>query len=159
MSPLPSWLPIMFNVNPWTSDTFEDLYTIFRTDFIIYPVNYKGYNVWFYQDMEDGKEIIFWHLTTRLDTTTGDRLPDLPRCERLPWARPIISNCNNQEILSWDYIEGDGTIHTYVWLNNHDYVVVMKKYADDRRRLITAFWVEYPNTKRKLLKKFKQRTA
>lgn len=159
MSPLPSWLPVMFIVNPWTSGTFDDLYTIFRTDLIIYPVNYNGFNVWFFPEMEDGKEKIFWHLTTRVDIVTGDRFPDLPRCERLPWARPIINNCNDQEVLSWDYIEGDGVTHTYVWLNNHDYVIIMKKYTDDSRRLLTAFWVEYPNTKRKLLKKFKQRTT
>ncbi len=59
-----------------------------------------------------------------------------------------------REVLAWDHEEGDGTIKTYVWLENHDFVVIMKKYPDGRRRLITSFWVEYANTKRKLRKKY-----
>lgn len=104
--------------------------------------------------MEDGKEKIFWHLTSRDDKETGERLPDLRRCERLPWVRPMLDYPEKREVLAWDHEEGDGTIKTYVWLENHDFVVIMKKYPDGRRRLITSFWVEYANTKRKLRKKY-----
>lgn len=61
------------------------------------------------------------------------------------------------EILTWDHLEGDGTIKTYVWLENYDFVVILKKYEDGGRRLITSFWVEYENTKSKLRKKYTRR--
>ncbi len=53
-------------------------------------------------------------MTSREDKATGTRLPDLRRSERLPWARPMINNAGQPEVLDWDYEEGDGTIkHMY----------------------------------------------
>ena len=45
-------------------------------------------------------------------------------------------------MLVWDYEEGDLTIKTYVWLKEYDFIVIMKKYPDDKRRLITSFYVD-----------------
>ena len=61
------------------------------------------------------------------------------------------------EELAWDYEEGDGTIKTYVWLDEYDFVVILKKYPDGGRRLITSFWVEYGHKKRSLRKKYENR--
>ncbi|CAE6517440.1 conserved hypothetical protein [Nitrosomonas nitrosa] len=44
-----------------------------------------------------------------------------------------------------------------MWLENYDFVVVLKKYEDGGRRLITSFWVEYEDTKSKLRKKYTRR--
>jgi len=153
----PEWLPELFPVNPWQEDTYEALYRLFARDFKASQPVYDGHAVWFFPEMEDGKEIIFWHLTSREDKEAGDRLPDLRRSERLPWVRPMLDQPEKPEILAWDHDEGDGTVKTYVWLENDDFVVIMKKYPDGRRRLITSFWVEYGNTKRKLRKKYERR--
>ena len=118
---------------------------------------YDGRVVWFFPEMEDGKEKIFWHLTSRDDKEAGERLPDLRRCERLPWVRPMLDYHCKPEILAWDHLEGDGTIKTYVWLENYDFIVILKKYEDGGRRLVTSFWVEYENTKSKLRKKYTRR--
>jgi hypothetical protein len=153
----PNWLPELFPVNPWTSDTFEALYHIFKKDFIDSQPMYLGFSVWFFPEKDDGKEVIFWHLTSRNDKKTGERLPDLRRSERLPWVRSIIDQTDRPEILAWDYIEGDGIIKTYIWLQDFDFVVIMKKYPNGRRRLITSFWLEYTHKKEKLRKKYKCR--
>jgi hypothetical protein len=50
-----------------------------------------------------------------------------------------------------------GDVHTYVWLEHFDYVIVMKRYRDGRRRLITAYWVDYESKRRALLKKYSTR--
>ncbi|RQW87843.1 MAG: hypothetical protein EHM79_07020 [Geobacter sp.] len=84
-------------------------------------------------------------------------MPDLRRSERLPWARPMLDNADAMEVLDWDFKEGDGIVKTYVWLKDFDYLMVLKKYPDGRRRLITSFWVEYQNTRRKLEKKYDRR--
>jgi hypothetical protein len=64
MNPLPAWLPPTAQVNPWTADTFEVLYGIFKRDFKDSRPVYEGHPVWFFSQMEDGKEVIFWHMTS-----------------------------------------------------------------------------------------------
>lgn len=153
----PEWLPDLFPVNPWGHGTYDALYEVFERDLKVSQPVYDGQTVWFFPDVEDEKEKIFWHLTSREDKEAGERLPDLRRSERLPWVRPMLEHPEEPEVLAWDHEEGDGTIKTYVWLENDDFVVIMKKYSDGRRRLITSFWVEYENTKRKLRKKYERR--
>lgn len=45
-------------------------------------------------------------------------------------------------MLAWDYEEGDLTIKTYIWLKKYDFIVIMKKYPNDKRKLITSFYVD-----------------
>lgn len=154
---IPVWLPNMFPVDPWTHDTYDKLYAVFKRDFKDTKPYYDGCPVWFFPNMDGGKEVIFWHLTSRKDKTTGDRYPDLRRSERLPWARPMLDNDNEPEVLGWDYEEGDRSIRTYVWLKDYDYLVIMKKYKDGARRLITSYYIDYAHKKRKLTKKYHKR--
>jgi len=153
----PAWLPEMLEVNPWTGDTYESLYQLFCDTLKDVRLVYRGSKVWFFPEIEDGKEKIFWHLTSRDDKEAGERLPDLRRSERLPWVRPMLDWPDRAEILDWDFEEADGTIKTYVWLKDHDFVVIMKKFPDETRRLITSFWIEYNNTRRKMQKKHDNR--
>ena len=157
---MPEWLPEMASVNPWTEVTYDNLYGVFCRDIRDASLQYRGHNVWIFPEMEDGKESIFWHLTSRKDrvkkiprrkrkfypagqeTTEPERLPDLRRCERLPWVKPLIEHPTDPEVLAWDYEEGDRTIKTYIWIREYDFVVIMKKYPDGKRRLITSFYVD-----------------
>jgi len=153
----PNWLPDPFSVSPWTESTYDELYKIFRRDFIESQPVYLGHTVWCFPEIEDGKEKIFWHLTSQDDTENGERLPDLRRCERLPWAKPMLENPKDPEMLAWDHSEGDGSVRTYVWLINYSFVVIMKKYPDEKRRMVTSFYVEHPHYSRKLMKKYNRR--
>ncbi|MCI0667695.1 MAG: hypothetical protein L0Y43_06535 [Methylococcaceae bacterium] len=158
MSAVPAWLPPMFPVSPWSTELIESLYAVFVRDFVRNPAHYCGQQVWFFPEKERGKELIFWHMVEREDPpNSGNRVADFRRSERLPWARPMLDNIGQPEILNWDYEEGDGDIHTYVWLKDFDYLIVMKRYKDGRRRLITAHWVEYKNKRQKLQKKYAKR--
>ena len=69
-------------------------------------------------------------------------MPNLRRCERLPWVRALIEYSTKPDVRAWDYEEGDLTIKTYLWLKNFDFVVIMKKYSNGTRRLITSFYVD-----------------
>jgi len=69
----------------------------------------------------------------------------------------MIDNSSKPEILAWDFLESDHTIKTYIWLNDLDFLVLMKKYPDGGRRLITSYFVDFPHKRRKLQKKFQDR--
>ena len=155
----PDWLPPMVVVDPWGHNTFDMLYAVFEHDFKDTTPFYEGTVVWYFPEIEDGKEVVFWHLTHREQGFRGERLPDMRRCERLPWVRAIIDNSNKPEVLAWDYKEGNGSIHTYLWLKHFDFIVLMKKYRDGRRRLITSYFIDYPHKRRKLEKKYQKRIA
>lgn len=155
---LPAWLPAMHPMSPWSEDVMEALYSIFCRDFVHNAVSYSGHRVWFFPETERGKELIFWHLVEREDPPgSGNRLPDFRRAERLPWARPMLDHIADPEVKAWDYEEGKGDIRTYVWLEDLDYVVVMKRYPNGQRRLITGYYVDYDSKRRTLLSKYKNR--
>ena len=157
---MPDWLPEKAVVNPWTESTYEMLYAIFCLDIRDSNLRYSGHPVWIFPELEDGKEKVFWHLTTRLyrqekiprrkrkfypnsrTDTEPQRLPDLRRCERLTWVKPLIEHASEPEILAWDYEEGNRTIKTYIWMKDYDFVVIIKKFPDGSRRLITSFYVD-----------------
>jgi hypothetical protein len=159
MSGKPDWLPEPLSLSSWSAQTYDQLYKWFQVEILAQPLLYGGKGVWHFSDMEDGRECLFWHLTCRKDNLTNERIPDLQRCRRLPWLRPLLLNADEPEVLDWDYAEGDGTTKTYVWLRDHDYLVIMKKYPDGSRRLVTAYWIEYEHEKAKLLKKHKRRLS
>ena len=147
----------LLSVNPWNSNTFDSLYAVFERDFKSTQPVFKGEPVWFFPELEDGKEVIFWHLTHKKDGETRERLPDPRRAERLPWVRKIIDNADEPEILCWDFNEATGNVNTYLWLKDSDFVVIMKKYRNNSHRLLTSFYIEYPHYRRKLEKKYTQR--
>ncbi len=172
---MPDWLPDIFCVDPWTHNTYDLLYEIFCRDIRDRDLRYLRNEVWIFPDMEDGREKIFWHLTTRSakkikiprrkkkfyppDQTYLDerRYPDLRRCERLPWVRPTIENPGEPEVLAWDYEEGDLTIKTYVWLKDYDFAIIMKKYPNNKRRLITSFYVDRSHKRKDFERKYANR--
>lgn len=153
----PSWLPALFEVSPWHHDTYDLLYDLFHENFIANKTYHRGKYVGFSRDLEDGKERIFWHLTTRDDKTLEDRFPDLRRSERLPWLKPMLEKNHNPEVLVWEYTESDGSTNIYIWLKDHDYVAIIKKIKTGALILITAYWIEYENVKKKLKKKYDSR--
>ncbi len=157
MNNIPTWLPELFSVSPWKESTYDELYNVFLNDFQRNKLSYLTFNVWFFPEQDDSKYKLFWHITSSEDKTLGDRIPDLRRCERLPWIRPMILNCPDSSIKNWDYEEGDGKIKTYVWLEDLDFVVIMKRYNDEQRRLVTSFHLDYSNAKRKMKRKYENR--
>ena len=69
----------------------------------------------------------------------------------------MIENAKELEVLAWDYEEGDLTIKTYVWLKDLDFTVIMKKYPDNKRRLITSFYVDKDYKRKDFERKYANR--
>jgi len=158
LMPLPNWLPELLQVSPWRDGTDDMLYSIFERDFKGAQLRLDGQRVHYFMDVEsDGREAIFWHLIQREDRDTGGRIPDFDRCARLAWPAAIISNANQVEVTKWDYKESSGHVNTYLWLKEHDYVVILRKYDNGTRRFVTAHCVDGQGTVRTLESKFKKR--
>ncbi len=108
-------------------------------------------------EFSQGKVEGFWHVITRDNATKTNRLIDYPRAERLSWAKPLIENPYHDEIKFFFYDEGipHKGIRHYIWFEEGNYVVILRKRRDDYF-WITAFFVD--DWKRKdLQKRFEKR--
>lgn len=167
-------LPSLFQVNPWKENTFEELYRYFCVNIRDAHLKLNGNDIWIFPEKEDGKEKIFWHLTSRYSKPKKisrrqrkfykkeeqlklDRLPDLRRSERITWIPAIVKKSKSTEILSWDYLEVGGSIKTYLWLKNENFIVILKKYNNNTYRLITSFYIDQDYKRKNFEKKYKNR--
>lgn len=157
----PAWLPPTANVNGEPHKVFARLYEIFDTDFRVANLHFKSMPLWWDRRVLDPPyEEGFWHLITRKDHTSGDRLLDFRRAERLPWCGPTISNCADSCVKVWRYEEGDRRIRTYVWLEASDYVVILEQKLRGPRviaYLVTAFHVDGSRKRADLDRKYRNR--
>jgi len=160
---LPAWLPPISSCDGDWEQVLARLYSIFYRDFKSGRPLYENSPVVFDKTISvgDAYEQGFWHLVTKQDEQTGERLPDFRRAERLGWCRPAIDNCREVEVLTWENDHGRSR-RTYFWLVDHDYVVVLER-KDKKRRvaffLVTAFYVEGSSGERSLRKKYEKRVS
>lgn len=160
---LPAWLPEEIDTNGSWDEILARLYEVFDHDFTQGRPRYGVVAVWWDRRFLDGDphEEGFWHLTTRTDKTTGDRLLDTPRAKRLRWCRATIDNANPPDVLVFDYEEGNGKIRTYLWVHEADYVVILEKREKNGRvnaySLVTAFVLDGPSRRKDIQRKYDNR--
>ena len=89
-------------------------------------------------------------------TKEEDRIPDLRRCERIRWPRPIIENIANPGVLIWENTQHSNSgieRNICLWLKEKGYLVILRK-----RKKYLLLWTAYPvtrnHTKRKLQKQY-----
>ena len=160
---LPEWLPELLDTNGSWDEILERLYSVFTSDFVTNRPRCDGLPV-----LPDGKKLDgdsheegFWHLITKTDPQTRDRLLDAPRAKRLGWCRATIENCHPPDVLVFDYEEGSGRLRRYLWLHECDYLVVLEKRKSGGKAtaymLITAFYLDGPSSRRRIRKKYDAR--
>ncbi len=156
------WLPelVIFESydNNWNK-YLEALYGFYKIDFLDNKPKYKNKDVGVKRlPMYEGKESNFWHLIQESYQTKEeeDRIPDLRRCERIRWPKPIIENVKNSRVLVWENTRHNKAgIENNVcfWFKNKEYLVVLRK-----RKKYFLLWTAYPvikeHTKRKLWKEY-----
>lgn len=159
----PEWLPEKVDTNGEWGEVLKRLYQLFQIDFIGPGCYHLGRAVWWDNRKIDGEyEEGFWHLITRGNDAVGHRLFDSERAECLPWCRPCLVNAPDVALKIWDYRESDKRVRTYVWLENHDYLIILQKRSSRQGEiffLVTAFSVDGNDTRRKLEKKYENRMA
>lgn len=136
-------------------DVYDYLYQFFKRDFIeskahiaktIY-VDPKG------QGMREGKEEVFWHITTRTQTKTVKRGKqmvklisrpyDPERAARIEWIKPLLLNHEHQDVKLFYRKESKGKqpIRLYFWAHQNDFVVIVQKLGTSDAFLVTSFYI------------------
>jgi hypothetical protein len=164
MTTKPDWLPEMVSVNGEWNQVLARLYRIFAADFRQTERTFEGKPVWWDRRLLPGDryEEGFWHLITKTDPDSNERLLDPRRAERLPWCGPTISHFQDGAVKVWDFREPSRRLRTYVWLKDWDYVIVLEKRQQRIGQvayLITAFHVGGDSTRKSLQSKYERREA
>jgi hypothetical protein len=135
----------------------EAVYAVFEADFVKSKPEFRGKKLRLkYHPETHGKAYTFYHMTHE-GNDEANRQPDLRRCERMPWARPAIENCDAWQLKVWRQVR-NGKDRICIWIElagEPDYFVVL----DDRKDYIlpwTAFVLQYNHEKRKKQKEYEE---
>lgn len=138
---MPDWLPQLVLFGDCGGDWpryLEVLYDHFRRDFVNDKPSFQGVKLALKRHpVIDGKEATFWHFISEGDDE-AERLPDLRRCERIRWPRPVIEAADSPDVKVWrEARAGETRIH--LWVESAEYLVVL---AERRGYLLP--WTAYP---------------
>jgi hypothetical protein len=141
---------------------FDFLYSFFHRDFIAEKAYLNG-SVWIdprSHRLDDGKELDFWHLTTREQSRQvkqgnqylilKERLPDYRRSERIEWVKKIITNHTHPAVRLFYHQETNDkrNIRLYLWVYQHDFVVILQRLGKSSSFLVTSFYIDHAGKKR-----------
>jgi len=107
-----NWLPELLEMENYNDDWaiyFDAVYAIFKKDFVDNRATFQGKPLGLKKYPEyQGKSATFWHMISEGSEET-ERTPDIRRCERIAWPRPIIENWEKNEIYCWKNKRGNDT--------------------------------------------------
>ena len=155
------WLPdlVIFRDYDNNWDRYlEALYKFYKKDFIYSKPIFCDKRLGIKKNpYYNNKEATFWHIIQE-GKKEDERTPDLRRCERIRWPKPIIEHRDKIGIKIWENIrhKKKGIQHSIcIWFKDAEYLVILRK-----RSSYILFWTAYPVTenhrKRKLEKEYQE---
>lgn len=153
----PHWLPEIITMEECGGDWstyIEAVYSIFQTDFVLNKPYFRGQRLRLKRHpMSQDKESTFWHITSE-GANEAERIPDLRRCERIGWIKPIIENSRDASIKVWSS-KRKGETRLSLWLECCEYLVILAQ-RKDYILPWTAYTVTHTHQKTKLQKRFRE---
>lgn len=150
-----SWLPALALLEEYGGDWnryLDALYAFFKRDFIDSRPAYNGVTLALKRHpVIQNKEATFWHIISEGDSE-ADRVPDMRRCERIRWPRPVIEHSGDTSIKIWAN-ERRGEKRICLWLEDAEYLVILAE-RKGYTLLWTAYAVEQEHSKKKLRKEY-----
>lgn len=130
-------LPPMIDTNGSWDDIIARLDAEFARVFRSNPRRrFEGKTLVYNSSVRDGDiEEGVWHVIARGDP----RLFDPDRARRLSWIECMLDG-TAPGLSRWRYVEGDGTVKIYLWLEAESYVVILAE-KEHVVVLVTAFYV------------------
>lgn len=155
MSDETEWLPELITLSDFDGkwpEYCEAVYAIFHRDFVSSKPNYAAKRFALKRHPEfDGKSATFWHLISA-GKIEQDRTPDLRRCERIAWPKPMIEAIAEDKVRVWKNKRGTSE-RILIAVEDFSYVVIL----DEREEFVllwTAYFIEYPNQRRKMQREY-----
>lgn len=148
---LPSLVLLSDYENNW-HQYFEAIYQFFCNDFVTSKPHFDGKRFALKRyPMIKSKEATFWHIISEGEIE-DERLPNLRRCERIRWPRPIIEAIKSEQMRCWKN-QRKGEERILIALEDFSYVVVL---ADRGNYILlwTAYCVEREHTRHKLRREY-----
>ena len=158
------WIPELILYEDYKNDwkSYEAmLYGVFEEDFIKSKPRFEGKQVNIRKHpMAFDKEEAFHHITCKDYKKDSNRVPDFRRCERIRWVRSFIenyncdpTNCSDCDgIKLWEEVEGTKK-RVHMLLEEERFVVVLER-RDTYCLLVTAYYIEYENNLKKILRRY-----
>ncbi len=138
-----SWLPPLVLLEDFGGDWaefVEALYAHYEVDFVKSRPFFRGTTLSVRRKPKvDGKDATFWHIVSEGEIE-HERIPDLRRCERIRWPRPIVDNSTSSGIKCWEN-QRRGETRICLWFEEAEYLVVLAK-----RKGYVLFLTAYPVT-------------
>ena len=143
-------LIIGLGIEPDVED-LELLLAEFQRDFVDNPFKVNDLNVKVVTknsnvDGYEGYPETFVHLITR-KSGSGYRVFDRNRANRLHWIRRILEFRDEEDILFFQHLEGNGSIRDYYWYESEDFLVIMEEVTPDYL-IITSFYIDDDRNRR-----------
>ncbi len=128
------------------------VYSFFKIDFVDNRPIFNGVRLGLKKHpQEDGKEATFWHFITT-GNVEKNRYPDIPRCERIRWPKPIIDKSSSKNIRVWENKRNTKKgiqERICICYGDWEYLVILTK-RKDYLLPWTAYPIQYDKDKRKL---------
>ena len=153
-----SWLPDLITLEGHGGDWnayLRAIHDAFRQDFVHrQPPAIRGTRMGLKKHpMVNGMEATFWHLISE-GVGEDDRTPDLRRCERIAWPRPIIEAVDGGNVCCWPTLRGT-EIRLQLAVEDFSYLVVVAM-RNEYALLWTAFCVEHAHRRERLRKDYER---
>lgn len=151
----PTWLPELVLLEHYGGSWhkyLDAIYSYFVADFVDDRPYFQGSEIRLKRyPYYNGKEATFWHIIAE-GSTEEDRLPNLRRCERIRWPKPIIEHSDISGIKIWKN-KRIGETRICIWFQEVEYLIVLAE-RSNYVLLWTAYLVVKEHQKRKLLKEY-----
>lgn len=139
-----SWLPPIAELDGEWEPYCDELFRVFKRD--IHAARFHGKRVSRRRMPEvAGKPDGFWHVTSEaFEKDSEERIPDMRRCERVPWIGPMINAAGSGRVLCWKSDRSARNGHNVVIaLPTFEYAVILgnrrSRDGDEYMLLVTAF--------------------
>ena len=121
----PVWLPDLILMTASGGDWgrfFSAVYAAFEQDFVLNKPEFRGKRLGLKRHPEyAGKSATFWHMISTGEVE-AEREPDLRRCERIRWPKPIIENDSDLALKVWAEPRGKQQ-RIHIWFEAEGYLV------------------------------------
>lgn len=155
MNETTDWLPSLVLLEDFKGNWdayLNAIYSFFKNDFVDNKPAFQGRKLGLKRlPLTNGKEATFWHMISE-GKEEENRIPDLRRCERIRWPRPIIEHDKDDAVKFWQNSRGHEK-RICLWFQPENYLVIL---ADRGKYILpwTAYLVTKPHMQRKLEKEY-----